>query len=340
MQERPLSVGFLLRPGFTLVAFSGLLDVLRLAADEGDGSRPLRCRWTVLGSTQDPIQASCGVRVLPDEPYGDPRRFDVLVVVGGLLRSDPVLDAQTRAFVRAADKAGRILVGLCTGSITLLRAGLLDDRKCCLHNYHLRDVEGRFPRTEIVADQLFVVDGRYVTCAGGAAVADVGAWLVERQFGRSAAQKCMDLLLLDGARAPGAAQPQPPAPRLAVDNRVRRAMLLIEQSISEPMATAELARKVALSSRQLERLFQGQIGMPIQHYARHLRLCSALWMLVNTGQTLTAVANACGFVDASHFTRACRTEFGQRPSAITRPQVQGILERFQGRMAIARAALA
>ncbi|MDP3138538.1 MAG: AraC family transcriptional regulator, partial [Burkholderiaceae bacterium] len=190
-----------MRPGFTLVAFSALLDVLRLAADEGDGSRPVRCRWSVLGSTQDPIPASCGVRVLPDEHYGDPSRFDVIVVVGGVLRLDPSLDAQTRAFLHAADQSGRVLVGLCTGSITLLRAGLLDGRKCCLHHYHLRDVEGRFPLTEIVADQLFVVDGRYVTCAGGSAVADVGAWLIERQFGRGAARKCMDMLLLDGARA-------------------------------------------------------------------------------------------------------------------------------------------
>ncbi len=316
------------------------MDVLRLAADEGDGSRPVRCRWTVLGSTQDPIQASCGLRVLPDEHYGDPRRFDVVVVVGGLLRLDLALDPATHAFLHAADKSGLILVGLCTGSISLLRAGLLDGRKCCLHNYHLRDVDGRFPRSEIVADQLFVVDGRYVTCAGGAAVADVGAWLIERQFGRSAAQKCMDLLLLDGARAAGAAQPQPPAPRLAVDNRVRRAMLLIEQSISEPMATGELAQKVAVSSRQLERLFQHQIGMTIQHYGRHLRLCNALWMLTNTDQTLTCVADACGFVDSSHFNRSCQKAFGQRPSAFTRTQVQAILEKFKGRMTIRRMAFA
>lgn len=327
MGERPLTVGFLLRPGFTLVAFSALLDVLRLAADEGDGSRPVRCRWTVLGRTLDPIQASCGVRVLPEEHYGDPRRFDVLVVVGGVLRLDPALDAATRAFLRAADKSGRILVGLCTGSISLLRAGLLEGRKCCLHHFHLRDVEGRYPRTEIVADQLFVVDGRYVTCAGGAAVADVGAWLIEREFGRSAARKCMDHLLLDCARGLGAAQPQPPAPRLAVDNRVRRAMLLIEQSISEPMATEELAQRVAVSGRQLERLFQRQVGMTIQHYARQLRLCNALWMLVNTGKTVTSVANACGFVDSSHFTRSCQKAFGQRPSAMTRTRVYQILEK-------------
>jgi transcriptional regulator GlxA family with amidase domain len=40
-----LRIGFLLAPRFTLSAFATFVDVLRLAADDGDGSRPIRCRW-------------------------------------------------------------------------------------------------------------------------------------------------------------------------------------------------------------------------------------------------------------------------------------------------------
>ena len=45
-----LSVGFVLLPDFTLSAFSGFVDVLRIAADEQDRSRQVHCRWTILGS--------------------------------------------------------------------------------------------------------------------------------------------------------------------------------------------------------------------------------------------------------------------------------------------------
>ena len=50
-----LRVGFILTPRFTLCAFANFVDVLRLAADEGDRSRPILCRWRVLSATMDPV---------------------------------------------------------------------------------------------------------------------------------------------------------------------------------------------------------------------------------------------------------------------------------------------
>jgi len=73
--EAKLRVGFLLTPRFTLTAFAGFIDALRLAADEGDRSRPQRCRWDVLGTEGTPILSSCGTGVLPTAPYGSPEAY-------------------------------------------------------------------------------------------------------------------------------------------------------------------------------------------------------------------------------------------------------------------------
>ena len=67
-----LRIGFLLAPRFTLSAFATFVDVLRLAADDGDGSRPIRCRWAILSHDLAPVQSSCGMRIEPDERLGDP----------------------------------------------------------------------------------------------------------------------------------------------------------------------------------------------------------------------------------------------------------------------------
>jgi hypothetical protein len=32
------------------------LDALRLAADDGDGSRPIRCHWKILGARKLPVR--------------------------------------------------------------------------------------------------------------------------------------------------------------------------------------------------------------------------------------------------------------------------------------------
>ena len=54
-----LRVGFILANHFTLTAFSAFVDTLRLAADEGDGSRQILCQWTVMSASGLPLRASC-----------------------------------------------------------------------------------------------------------------------------------------------------------------------------------------------------------------------------------------------------------------------------------------
>jgi hypothetical protein len=51
-----LRVGFLLMHNFTLTAFASFVDVLRLAADEGDRSRPIDCTWQVMSSNRHQVR--------------------------------------------------------------------------------------------------------------------------------------------------------------------------------------------------------------------------------------------------------------------------------------------
>src|SRR3954453_15370364 len=216
-----LSVGFILTNNFTLTALSTFMDALQLAADDGDGSRQIRWRWTILGSSSEPVKSSCGIPVARWEPFQDPRQFDYIVVVGGLLHAGPQLDAQAVDYLRSAAAQGVGLVGVCTGSFVLSRVGLMRNRRCCVSWYHYRDYLEEFPDHQPVADQLYVVDRDRITCAGGAGVADLAAFLIERHLGRAAAQKTLHILQIDKARPPGQAQPQPPvAPDIAAPDIV------------------------------------------------------------------------------------------------------------------------
>src|SRR5579872_907545 len=104
-----LSVGFVLVPRFTLTAFAGFVDTLRLAADEGDRSRQVACEWSVLGS---PVTTSCGVQIEPWDELRNPERFDYIVVVGGLLHGGQKVPSQVQTFLQSAARARVKLVGL------------------------------------------------------------------------------------------------------------------------------------------------------------------------------------------------------------------------------------
>ena len=162
-----LNVGLILTRRFTLCALGNFVDVLRLAADEGDRSRPILCAWKVLSPTMEPIASSSGIVVQPDEPLGDPARFDYLVVVGGLVDEVERLHTDTVRFLERAAAAGIPLVGVCTGTYVLHRAGLMDGYRACVSWFHHDDFLERFDGLKPVSDQIFVVDRDRLTCSGG-----------------------------------------------------------------------------------------------------------------------------------------------------------------------------
>lgn len=310
----PLSIGFVLLHRFTLMPFAAFVDCLRLAADEGDRSRQVRCHWTFMSSAGETVLSSCGAAISSCENFRNPEAFDYIVVVGGVLDENDRRDTAALAYLRQAANAGVPLVGLCTGVFALIQAGLMIGRRCCVSWYHHRDMVQRFPTIEPVADRLFIDDGDRLTCAGGAAAADLAAYLIERHLGKAWAMKSLNIMLLDEGRAGAHPQPQPVVFGKIEDRLVRRAVTVLEQHLGEAISMEVLAERVGTSRRNLERRFRETLGVSPLKFSRDLRLRYGLWLLHYTGKSITEIGERCGFADTPHFSRHFRTAFGITPS--------------------------
>ena len=309
-----LSVGFVLMPGFTLLPFSAFVDALRLAADEGDKSRQINCQWTIMGPNLKAITSSAGITIKPWELYRDPSGFDYIVVVGGLLDTTLKGSQHVVDYLQEANDAHTPIIGLCTGSFVMIRAGLMNHRRCCVSWFHYKDLTDRFADIIPVADQLFVDDGDRITCAGGAVAADLAAYIIERHLGQSWARKSLRILVMDNPRPADAPQPQPSADYQVNNQWVARALILMEQNLSRPLSSDEIASRLSISKRQLERLFVKDTKESLQKFYRKIRLRYGLWLLENTGRLVTEIGQDCGFSDTAHFSRAFRDTFGQKPT--------------------------
>lgn len=311
----PLKVAFVLAERFTLSAFAGFVDVLRLAADEGDRSRPIGCQWAVLGRPGEPVRSSCGLEVLPQRSLESPEAYDYVVVVGGLLHGGQRLVPGTPAFLQQAARANVPLVGVCTGSFVLARAGLLDGHVVSVSWFHRDEFAAAFPDLQVATNRQYVIDRQRITCAGGTSVVHLAAELVERHRGRAAATKSLRILIQAPQSPARALQPEPVVNRPARDHLVQQAMLLLEDGVNGAIAVGQVAAAVGLSARQLERRFRADIGLSPSEFRLRLRLSRAAWLLETTDLAITQVAQECGYGDASHFSRLFLAHFGRRPSA-------------------------
>lgn len=308
-----LSVGFLLTRRFTLCAFANFVDVLRLAADEGDRSRQILCDWKILSDTMKAVPSSSGIAVQPDEMLGDPARFDYIVVVGGLVDEIETFDKAYVDFLRRAAQAGVPLVGVCTGAFILHQAGLLDGNKCCVSWFHRWDFLEQFDGLDPVSDQIFIVDRDRLTCSGGASSAHLAAHLVEQHIGPAHARKSLHIIIIDDALEAERPQPGVPADLRTDDPIVRRAMLVAQQNLETPLAVAEIARRLGLGSRQLERRFRSSLDLSPQEAFMHVRLAFARRLLETTDKSVAMIAVECGFCDSSHMSRLFRRRYGCSP---------------------------
>ncbi|HRO13266.1 MAG TPA: GlxA family transcriptional regulator [Amaricoccus sp.] len=317
-----LNVGFILARRFTLCAFANFVDVLRLAADEGDRSRPILCSWRVLSPTMDPIASSSGISVRPEERLGDPARFDYLVVVGGLVDEIENLHPDTVRFLQRAAAAGVPLVGVCTGTFVLHRAGLMRGYRACVSWFHHADFLERFDGLEPVSDQIFVVDRDRLTCSGGVSSAHLAAHIVERHLGRARAAKSLHIMIIDQAMRAEEPQPGMPLALATGDALVRRALILMQQSIDAPLSIARVAERMAVSRRRLERHFRAALGMTPLAADRLIRLEQAKHLLATTRRSATQIAADTGFCDLPHLIRVFRAGEGVTPDPFRQARAQ------------------
>src|SRR3546814_7620323 len=89
----------------------------------------------------NPAASSCGIAVQPHERLGDPRKFDYIVVVGGLIDEIPNLSPEYARYLQRAAASKVPLVGVCTGAFILHRAGLMDGYRCCRSEEHTSELQ-------------------------------------------------------------------------------------------------------------------------------------------------------------------------------------------------------
>jgi len=135
-----------------------------------------------------PIVTTGGMKVMPDHTLESCPTLDVLVVPGGWGARAEMKNARLVAWIRERAKQVETLTSVCTGSMLLGQAGLLDGRHATTHWRALQWMRDSFPSVTVEEKLHVVEDGHVLTSAGISAGIDMALRVVARYHGESVAR--------------------------------------------------------------------------------------------------------------------------------------------------------
>jgi transcriptional regulator GlxA family with amidase domain len=138
--------------------------------------------------SRNPIQATGDLEVVPRYSFADVPRIDLLVVPGGFGTRALIEDREVLDWIRQTAGRSRLVTSVCTGSLLLAKAGLLEGHRATTH-WGALDLLQSLSMGIAVEREMRVVDDGVVTSAGVASGMDMSFLLVEKLFGRAVADE-------------------------------------------------------------------------------------------------------------------------------------------------------
>jgi transcriptional regulator GlxA family with amidase domain len=135
--------------------------------------------------TKDPIKGDTGMTMVADYDLSDFPQPDILVIGGG---ANPLSEMADEAVITAIRKAGENaahVTSVCTGSLILAEAGLLDGYKATTH-WAFTGLLEQYPNVEVTAGRV-VADRNRLTGGGVTAGIDFAITLISRVISPEAA---------------------------------------------------------------------------------------------------------------------------------------------------------
>jgi transcriptional regulator GlxA family with amidase domain len=300
------------------VVFDGikLLDVAGPAEVFAEANRFGASYDVVMASVdaQD-VVTSVGSRLAVSSSIGSITRADTVVVSGGDNLVGRPIDPDLVAAVKTVRSRTRRMASICTGSFIMAQAGLLDGRRATTHWRHTGLLSRAFPRISVEPDAIFVRDGDIYTSAGVSAGIDLALALVENDHGagltRDVARSLVVYLKRAGGQSQFSALVESPSPERS---QLRAVTEAIAADPGADHTVKTLAAQASLSTRQLTRLFQSELGTTPARYVETIRIDAARSAL-DAGRSVADSARLAGFGSAETLRRVFVSQLGLSPKA-------------------------
>jgi transcriptional regulator GlxA family with amidase domain len=193
---------------------------------------------------------------------------------------------------------------ICTGAFFLGEARLLDGRECTTHWRRTDELKTRFPKAKVLADMLYVKSDTIYTSAGISAGIDLALSILEHLKGPHFVHQVARGLVVYHRRDQSHTQKSIYLDfRNHINPKIHEVQDFLINHLAQENSIETLAEMVAMSPRNLSRVFKESTGLTIIEYLTELRKETAKTLLHNPEYTMEYIAAQCGFKTARQLQR-------------------------------------
>lgn len=220
------------------------------------------------------------------QPPTELEDHSILIVAASLYEDSIFSDSaslKSIQWLKQLDVRHILVIGVCTGSFLLAKAGLLDHKKCTTHHSLTQVLQENFPQVQVVPDQIFVQDKQIFTTAGVTAGIDLILYLLENEYGIDfSLAVARDLVVYRRRMANDSQFSVHLKYRHHISPLIHQVQDYILKHYKQPIQQQDLAENYHISLRHLQRSFKTFTGITIHKYINMLRFEEAKALMKNS----------------------------------------------------------
>lgn len=286
----------------------------------GRAAGATRLRPLLIAAHAAPMTTRLGVPVRPDASVDDSGMFDI--VIASDIALEPGFDPRGRwpaecRWLREQYERGAIVCSVCTGSLLLAEAGLLDGLEATTHWGAVPLFQQLYPAVRLAPARIVAPAGpehRIITSGGYTSWAELALYVIARFCGKSEAVRTAKVFVLgdhgDG-QLPFAAMVRQ---RKHEDAAIARSQLWAADHYASTSPVTRMMQASGLTARTFARRFAAATGYSPSDYVQTLRVEEAKHLLESTNTSTDDVGAQVGYDDPASFRRAFKRIAGVTPA--------------------------
>ena len=284
----------------------------------------------IVAAEAKPFRCAGNIMVEPHAGLDELERPDVVIICDMYTPIDQPPRGRYEkemAWLRRVHGEGAMLCSVCSGSLVLAEAGLLDGREAAAHWAYDELFKTCYPKVSMRSGEVLclssALDG-VVTAGAVTAWQDLAMWLIAHFCGPRQAVETAKVFLLGGhedGQLPFTAMGRRPAEGDAV---IADCQEWIAENYAVESPVQAMAERSGLNPRTFTRRFKASTGYQPIEYVQALRVEEAKQMLETSEQGVDEIAALVGYEDTTSFRRLFKRKAGLTPAAYRR-KFRGIL---------------